>query len=342
MNEAPNQDIPAEAAPPVPATEAAEPGAVRRYRYIVRFREGVRQCSAVSERAALKRGDVVMVRREHGLEPARIGGILFAMAAPEGEPEPGPPPLEILRPATEEEIAQYALLPGQEKAAMAFCQARVEELGLAMNLTRVERFFDGSKIIFYFTAESRVDFRELVKILVREYHTRIELRQIGVRHETQMLGGLGACGRELCCSTFLNAFDSVSIKMAKAQDLPLNPTKISGNCNRLLCCLTYEYEFYRDARRELPRPGRMLFFEGEAWQVSQQHPLSGRITVTGPEGRRKQLAESEWRAILAVEDAGVEERPGGEQGETPPDGQEAAKPSGAPPRHGRRRKGHRG
>ena len=323
MNERSAPEIPA-----FPVTTGAD-AAPRRLRYIVRFREGVRQCSAVAAGAALRRGDVVMVRREHGLEPARIGGVLFTLAGTEDRPDAEP--LEILRPATAEEIEQYERLPGLEREALAFCQARVEELGLAMNLVRVERFFDGSKIIFYFTAESRVDFRELVKILVRQYHTRIELRQIGVRHETQMLGGLGACGRELCCSTFLNAFDSVSIKMAKAQDLPLNPTKISGNCNRLLCCLTYEYDFYRDAKRQMPRHGRMLFFDGETWQVSQLHPLTGRITVTGPEGRRKQLAEAEWRAILAEQDAGVEERSGAQ-----PDGQNAGETAAPPTPHGRR------
>ena len=131
-----------------------------------------------------------------------------------------------------------------------------------ISLVWVERFFDGSKMIFYFTAENRVDFRELVKVLVRQYHTRIEMRQIGVRHETQMLGGLGACGRPLCCATFLKVFDPVSIKMAKTQELPLNPAKISGNCNRLLCCLTYEYEQYKNVRRQMPKPGKTLDLGG--------------------------------------------------------------------------------
>lgn len=263
-----------------------------RHHYRIRFRDSGRESTACADSIGLHRGDVVMVRREQGLEPAIIGCHTLSMMPGAGET---PSLEEIVRLATEDEQAQYRHLLVQEGEAFAFCQQQVERLQLVMHLVRVERFFNGSKIIFYFTAENRVDFRELVKILVQQYRTRIEMRQIGVRHETQMLGGLGSCGRELCCSTFLNKFDSVSVKMAKAQDLPLNPAKISGLCNRLLCCLTYEYDSYRTIKRQMPRVGRTIHIDAVAYQVVQQHPLNGSLTVVGPQGDHRLLREEEWQ-----------------------------------------------
>ena len=141
----------------------------------------------------------------------------------------------------------------KEKDAYAFCQRKIEELGLDMQLVSVECAFDGSKLLFFFTADARVDFRELVKILASNYHTRIELRQIGVRDKAKMLGGLGICGRPFCCASFLDEFQPVSIKMAKTQSLSLNPTKISGTCGRLMCCLKYEQDAYEDLIKTSPK-----------------------------------------------------------------------------------------
>ena len=141
----------------------------------------------------------------------------------------------------------------REKDAYAFCLKKIEELGLDMQLVSVECAFDGSKLLFFFTADARVDFRELVKILASNYHTRIELRQIGVRDKAKMLGGLGICGRPFCCASFLDEFQPVSIKMAKTQSLSLNPTKISGTCGRLMCCLKYEQEAYEDLIKTSPK-----------------------------------------------------------------------------------------
>ena len=151
---------------------------------------------------------------------------------------------KVLRAATPEDTAQMEANCKKEEEAKATCMKKIEEHQLPMKLVDVEYTFDGSKVIFYFTAEGRVDFRELVKDLASVFRTRIELRQIGVRDEAKMLGGIGSCGRELCCASFLGDFEPVSIRMAKDQNLSLNPTKISGICGRLMCCLKYESDGY--------------------------------------------------------------------------------------------------
>ncbi|MBO9604414.1 MAG: stage 0 sporulation family protein [Paenibacillaceae bacterium] len=153
------------------------------------------------------------------------------------------------------------LVEGNKKAAkdaFGICQEKIKEHGLKMKLVDVEYTFDRNKVIFYFTAEGRVDFRELVKDLAAIFRTRIELRQIGVRDEAKLLGGIGPCGRLLCCSTFLGDFEPVSIKMAKDQNLSLNPTKISGLCGRLMCCLKYEHDNYESGKVDLPKVGRIV------------------------------------------------------------------------------------
>jgi cell fate regulator YaaT (PSP1 superfamily) len=164
----------------------------------------------------------------------------------------------LVRVATPEDLAQEAKNRLLEERALKFCQARVEVHRLPIYLVKVDCLFDASKIIFYFTAPGRVDFRELVKDLVQEFRTRIELRQIGVRHRAKMVGGLGICGRGLCCASFLRDFEPVSVRMAKEQQLSLNPSKISGICGRLMCCLTYEYSSYQELRKSLPKVGKRL------------------------------------------------------------------------------------
>ena len=161
----------------------------------------------------------------------------------------------VIRVATEEDIRKHLCNRDKEKEAFSVCEKKIVDHKLQMKLVDVEYTFDGSKIIFYFTADGRIDFRELVKDLPTIFRTRIELRQIGVRDEAKMLGGIGMCGRSLCCSTWLGDFNSVSIKMAKEQNLSLNPTKISGICGRLMCCLSYEQEAYEEIRQRLPKVG---------------------------------------------------------------------------------------
>jgi cell fate regulator YaaT (PSP1 superfamily) len=159
-----------------------------------------------------------------------------------------------------------------------------------MNLVSVERLFDGGKVMVYFTADGRVDFRELVKDLVQKFHTRIEMRQIGVRHQAKMVGGLGNCGRQLCCTGFLNSFDPVSIKMAKEQNLSLNPSKISGMCGRLMCCLAYEFKYYENAKKNIPKVGKRVKTKQGEGKVIRQNILKKTLTVNLEDGEDVEIS----------------------------------------------------
>jgi cell fate regulator YaaT (PSP1 superfamily) len=177
----------------------------------------------------------------------------------------------ILRKANQADLEAGERNAARERETFTFCQAKIAERNLEMKLVKVEYVFDGSKAIFYFTADGRIDFRDLVKDLAHQFHTRIEMRQIGVRDEAKLVGGIGICGRELCCSSFLRDFAPVSVKMAKEQNLALNPTKISGQCGRLLCCLGYEFDTYCELRKGLPKCGKHVKCckaEGEVIKVS--------------------------------------------------------------------------
>ncbi len=193
---------------------------------------------------ALIPGNQVIVETVRGIEYGQV------MCGPRevADNEVTQPLKRVLRLATPEDLAQVEENRQREKRAFSIFQEKVAAHKLEMKLVDVEYTFDRSKVIFYFTADGRVDFRELVKNLASVFRTRIELRQIQVRDEAKMLGGLGPCGRPLCCATFLGDFEPVSIKMAKEQNLSLNPTKISGICGRLMCCLRFESEAYREAR----------------------------------------------------------------------------------------------
>lgn len=264
----------------------------------IRFRSDSREFTIQTCVDDLKKGDAVMVKTDHGLEPA----IIVDKAPDSDNPEVSRHVTYYApRRTTQEEEEKYARLPLLEEEGFAICNAKIAGLNLPMNLVKVERFFNGSKIIFYFTAESRVDFRELVKQLVQEFRTRVEMRQVGVRHETQMTGGIGPCGRELCCSSFLKHFDSVSIKMAKTQDLPLNPAKISGLCNRLLCCLTYEYPTYRDIKKKMPKVGKFIRHDNKTCRVVRLMPLHEAVAVITEEGEELILSEQDWQKAQPVQ-----------------------------------------
>jgi cell fate regulator YaaT (PSP1 superfamily) len=210
-------------------------------------------CLVDSGPLSLKPAEQVVVDLDGILKLGKVIGVF-----PEADPQVCRQLKPLLRVATPEDLAREEHNRHLEKRALNFCQARVEVHRLPIYLVEVECLFDTSKIIFYFTAPGRVDFRELVKDLVQEFRTRIELRQIGVRHRAKMVGGLGICGRGLCCASFLRDFEPVSVRMAKEQQLSLNPNKISGICGRLMCCLTYEYASYQELRKSLPKVGKRL------------------------------------------------------------------------------------
>jgi cell fate regulator YaaT (PSP1 superfamily) len=183
-------------------------------------------------------GQQVVVQTEGGPAVATMGRTIPQLAARRRPADDSPH--RVVRLATHDDIVARARHQQREKEAHRIGMLKIRERGLAMKLTRVEQAFDGSRLMFYFTSDTRVDFRELVRELASEFKTRIEMRQIGVRDEAKILGGYGTCGRPLCCTTFLTSFEPVSIKMAKQQDLSLNPSKLSGLCGRLKCCLRYE------------------------------------------------------------------------------------------------------
>jgi len=185
----------------------------------------------------------------------------------------------IIRIATDNDRHTAAYHRGREKEIFEICQKKIQQHKLEMKLVRVECSFDGSKILFFFTADGRVDFRELVKDLAGVFRSRIELRQIGVRDEAKMLGGLGMCGRPFCCSSCLDEFVPVSIKMAKTQSLSLNPTKISGTCGRLMCCLKYEQDAYEDALRRMPKPESFVLTPDGPGNVSEVNLLKETVNV---------------------------------------------------------------
>ncbi|MFA5867905.1 MAG: stage 0 sporulation family protein [Actinomycetota bacterium] len=225
----------------------------------------------------------VIVETARGVE---IGDVVAAAK----DLEPGEvimPLKKVVRIAAPEDIRKDEANKDKERDAYKIGQDKIRQHGLPMKLVETESLFDGSKLIFYFTAEGRVDFRELVKDLAATFKTRIELRQIGVRDEAKSIGGLGPCGRDLCCRTFLADFEPVSIKMAKEQNLPLNPIKISGVCSRLMCCLKYENDVYIDFKKRAPRMGaEVATDEGEGRVVGFCAPRDA-VVVELPDSQRQ-------------------------------------------------------
>jgi cell fate regulator YaaT (PSP1 superfamily) len=227
----------------------------------------------------------VVVRTARGLElgVVRSRPVEVPRSGIEGTLKP------VERKATEDDIERAEQTWEREREALATAEQKVAEHGLPMKLIEAECTLDGNRIVIHFTAEGRVDFRALVRDLARALHARIELHQVGVRDEAKLLGGMGHCGRPLCCATFLTEFDPVGIKTAKDQDLSLNPQKISGVCGRLMCCLNYEYAHYRDAKQCMPRVGSRLQTELGPGKITEINSLRGRVVVTLDEGGKVQL-----------------------------------------------------
>ncbi len=223
----------------------------------------------------LKLGDHVIVETDQGLS----FGTVAAAPQPIDEKNPEKSLKKVHRLAVEKDLHQLVINTDDVKNAHLFCLECIKKIDLQMNLFAVEKSFDGSKYTFFFTSEGRVDFRQLVKMLVKRLGVRIEMRQVGIRNQTKMCGGLGRCGRETCCSSFLDKFGPVSIRMAKEQDLSLNPTKISGQCGRLMCCLTYEYETYKALKKDFPKTGKLVKTPAGEGKVVRHNVMAGLVTV---------------------------------------------------------------
>ena len=219
--------------------------------------------------------DHVIVETARGLE---FGTVTMGISEVK-EGDVVQPLKKIIRLATEEDVRRHTENEKKKEKALAQCQEKIDKHGLEMKLIDVEYTFDNNKIIFYFTADGRVDFRELVKDLASVFKMRIELRQIGVRDEAKMLGGIGSCGRSLCCNSWLADFEPVSIKMAKVQNLSLNPTKISGICGRLMCCLKYENDVYMELRKGLPDNGEKVKTRDGMAKVVDTNILESKVRV---------------------------------------------------------------
>ncbi|MEW5733682.1 MAG: stage 0 sporulation family protein [Thermodesulfobacteriota bacterium] len=277
----------------------------------VRFRPNGKSYDFDAGAFVLAAGDTVIVETEQGLGYGCVSSEPRQVAE-----DPARPPLKkVFRMATEEDHAQHGKMLELEQEAYTFCEKSIAELSLPMNLFTADAAFDGSKLTFFFTAEGRVDFRELVKVLVRHFRMRIELRQIGVRHQAKMCGGLGRCGREICCSTHLSNFAPVSVKMAKVQNLSLNPTKISGLCGRLMCCLTYENDTYTALSQGYPKIGKAVETPQGKGKVARHNVMRSKVVVRLVTGTEAEFAPEE----IAVEQV------------------QASKPAAPPPEGGKKK-----
>ena len=241
----------------------------------VRFRKLGKIYFFNPERFYIKKGDNVIVETAQGEE---FGEVVIPNRVVEDEKVIAPLK-KVVRVATYKDKKHFEDCKKKEKEAFDVCQKKIKEHNLDMTLTDVDVKFDNSKIMFSFTADGRIDFRELVKDLAAIYKTRIELRQIGVRDEVKRIGGNGVCGRELCCCSFLSDFEPVSIKMAKEQNISLNPSKISGNCGRLMCCLKYENNVYEEKLAHLPHIGAIVKTEDGEGEIDGIETLKERVRV---------------------------------------------------------------
>lgn len=237
----------------------------------------------------LQQGDHVIVETEQGLG----FGVVTTPPTPVSTARLAKPLKKVHRLANRKDYQRKARNLETEKKAHAFCLQSIEQLKLKMNLFSVESTFDGNKLIFYFTSEGRVDFRELVKKLVAELGVRIEMRQVGIRLQAKMSGGMGRCGREICCAKFMEKFGPVSIRMAKEQGVALNPAKISGQCGRLMCCLTFERDTYRELKQKLPKVGKTVRTAEGSGKVVRHNPLSSSVTIRLEDGTESEIGPEE-------------------------------------------------
>jgi cell fate regulator YaaT (PSP1 superfamily) len=259
----------------------------------VKFKKEGKVYSFHAAELSLKREDLVVVSTENG--PA-VGTVT---TEPQSLPEEQLTAnlKNVIRLASDDDLRTCENNRKLEREAMQFCTRKIAERQLPMKLIDVECLFDKSKVVFYFTAGNRVDFRELVKDLVQRFRTRIELRQIGARQEARILKGLGICGREVCCATLLQNLDRVSVKMAKEQNMSLNPEKISGLCGRLMCCLGYEYDGYLEMKKDMPKCGKLVQTPQGKGKVIRQSALQGEVVVILENGTETTFTAKEIQRI---------------------------------------------
>jgi cell fate regulator YaaT (PSP1 superfamily) len=231
----------------------------------------------------LSTGSYVILRTRYGMDMAEVRGEVKREINPQKI-------LRVERIAEEEDLRRAQKYRGKEQEAFCLCKERIGAHGLEMKLLAVHYLLDEQKILFFFSADSRVDFRALVKDLVGVFRCRIELRQIAARDESRIGGGFGICGRCYCCASISDKLKPVSIKMAKEQNLSLNTAKISGPCGRLLCCLAYEHGFYSAERHNMPNEGNRVMLEGELWRVKEVNPICASVMLTAEDGRQMQVA----------------------------------------------------
>ena len=259
----------------------------------VRFHDAGKSYKFSCENMKLNIGDAVMVETSLGLDLAHVVEEAYDLDTKNFEEEI----LPVLRLASDKEIERYQVKKEKEKEAYEKCQMFIDKHKLNMNLVDAVFAFDGKKIVFFFTSDNRVDFRELVKDLAAAFKARIELRQIGSRDQAKLVGGIGVCGRELCCCTFLDHFAPVSLRMARDQGLSLNPTKLNGSCGRLMCCLQFEKEAYEDAHRRLPKNGKKIRTPHGTGVVSDVNLLLEKVTVKFETEEETEVEVFDWAQL---------------------------------------------
>ena len=238
----------------------------------------------------LKKGDDVIVETERGLG---FGSVVAPPVPMQDAPPPKKPLKKVYRLASDIDYRQIENNAATEKKAYAYCLQCIGELKLKMNLFSVESTFDASKLTFFFTSDGRIDFRQLVKMLVKHMGSRIEMRQVGIRNQAKMCGGIGRCGREICCSAYMERFGPVSIRMAKEQGLSLNPTKISGQCGRLMCCLTFEFATYKDLKKQFPKIGKNITTPEGKGKVIRHNAIRDRVAIRLQDGREMEFSSEQ-------------------------------------------------
>jgi cell fate regulator YaaT (PSP1 superfamily) len=238
----------------------------------------------------LNKGDDVIVETERGLG---FGSVAVPPVPIKDAPPPKKPLKKVYRLASDKDYQQIEKNAATEKKAYAYCLKSIDELKLKMNLFSVESTFDASKLTFFFTSDGRIDFRQLVKMLVKHLGSRIEMRQVGIRNQAKMCGGIGRCGREICCSAYMERFGPVSIRMAKEQGLSLNPTKISGQCGRLMCCLTFEFATYKELKKQFPKIGKKITTPEGSGKVIRHNAIRDRVAIRLQDGREVEFSSEQ-------------------------------------------------